>query len=80
MVLVREEHVAGLEVEVAGVLLVQAVHRVGQGGAQAGDEFFVRPLARVQPVLQGVARRYSMVMWGSRCRSPAATKRGTWAR
>ena len=55
MVLVREQHVAGLEVEVAGVLLVQAVHRVGQGGAQAGDEFFVGPLARVQPVLQGVA-------------------------
>ena len=56
MVVVGEQHVAGFQVEVADVLLVQAVRGTPHGGAQAGDGCRVGPLGQVQPVLQGAAR------------------------
>ena len=52
MVVAAEQHIAGLEIEVAHVLLVQAVHGPGHGGAQAGDGVGRWAFGLLQPVVQ----------------------------
>jgi len=50
-----DQHVGGLDVEVADVLLVQAVRGLGHGGAQAGDFLRVEGGFAFKPVLQCLA-------------------------
>ncbi len=50
-----QQHVGGLEVQVADILLVQAVHREGHGRAEPRDVIRARAVARIQAVLQRVA-------------------------